>query len=163
MIKMTIEVSPEQAVEIARLLNTNNAPVQRVQASQPIPTAQPTAVPTVPAVHATMPTANATPIPTVVPTMQTAPTVPTPQATPTVPQTPVTPPTAVRKYTMDELALASRPICEAGRQAELINLLHSFTYTDAAGNVQQVQSIQQLPESLYPDFANGIRSLGGKI
>ena len=64
---------------------------------------------------------------------------------------------------MDELALAARPICEAGRQTELLNLLHSFTFTDAAGNMQNVQSIQQLPKDSYPAFANGIRALGGKI
>lgn len=165
MIKMTIEVSPEQAIEVAKLLS--------IAHRQPTPTAQPTqvaqpanSVPITYAAPVAPPIAHpvsASAIPTVAPSA-TVPAAPQAQNVPTAtPQLPTAPPTAARKYTMDELALASRPICEAGRQAELLNLLHSFTYTDAAGNVQQVQSIQQLPESLYPNFANGIRSLGGKI
>lgn len=147
-IKMTIEVSPEQAIEIAKILGskgnlTATAPTPPVQH---LPVASQTAA------------AN---IPAAVPTVQTA---PVQQTVPVIPSAAQQiPPVSVRKYTMDELALASRPICEAGRQAELINLLHSFTYTDNAGNTQTVQSIQQLPEESYPAFANGIRALGGKI
>lgn len=74
-----------------------------------------------------------------------------------------TPPTAVKKYTADELSVASRPIVEAGRQQELLDLLHSFTFTDASGVVRNVQNIREMPEELYPAFANGIRQLGGRI
>lgn len=150
-IKMTIEVSPTQAVEIAKLLAAPSAPA----ASAPVQTVQPTPVQTAPVQQIPH-------IPTAAPAAQAVSAVPA-QTTPIIP--PVTHPLPVtsREYTMDELALAARPVCEAGRQAELLNLLHSFTFTDAAGNVQNVQSIQQLPKESYPAFANGIRALGGKI
>lgn len=165
MIKMTIEVSPEQAIKIAELLSstTHTENVQSAPVSSAVPvqqisrgTAAPTTSPApAPAPAAAVPTAQ---------TFSPVPTMPTAQpAAPTIPTAPTVPPVAARKYTMDELALASRPVCEAGRQAELLNLLHSFTFTDNAGNTQQVQSIQQLPEESYPAFANGIRALGGKI
>lgn len=165
MLKMTIEVSPEQAIEIARLLSA--APTQPTPTAQPMQTTQPTnAIPVTyaaPVASPAAPPVSTSAVPTAAPSA-TVPTAPQSQAIPTTaPQLPTTPPTAARRYTMDELALASRPICEAGRQTELLNLLHSFTYTDGAGNVQPVQSIQQLPEALYPEFANGIRALGGKI
>ncbi|MDE5991705.1 MAG: hypothetical protein K2G87_01505 [Oscillospiraceae bacterium] len=73
------------------------------------------------------------------------------------------PPTAVKKYTADELSIASRPIVEAGRQQELLDLLHSFTFTDQSGVTRNVQNIREMPEELYPAFANGIRQLGGRI
>ena len=141
MITMTIEVSPKQAIEIAKILGAENAPT-------PAAPVIPVQVPTAPPVAQT---------PVAVPVQ--------PAAAPVAPPAPVQTslPVASREYTMDELALASRPICEAGRQAELLNLLHSFTYADAAGNTQPVQSIQQLPKESYPAFANGIRALGGKI
>ena len=146
-ITMTIEVSPAQAVEIAKLLGgAAHAPAQPVPAvPQP---AQVQQAPVVPPVAAPAPqyTSSAAP-----------------QVAPVTPPPVQVPPVAAREYTMDELALASRPVCEAGRQAELLNLLHSFTFTDSAGNTQNVQSIQQLPKESYPAFANGIRALGGKI
>lgn len=150
-IKMTIEVSPAQAVEIAKLLAAPSAPA----ASAPVQTVQPTPVQTAPVQQIPH-------IPTAAPAAQAVSAV-SAQTTPIVPPVTQAIPVASREYTMDELALAARPVCEAGRQAELLNLLHSFTFTDAAGNVQNVQSIQQLPKESYPAFANGIRALGGKI
>ncbi len=150
-IKMTIDVSPTQAVEIAKLLAAPSAPAP----SEPVRTVQPTPVQTAPVQQIPH-------IPTVAPAAQAASAVPA-QTAAVVPPVAQALPVASREYTMDELALAARPICEAGRQTELLNLLHSFTFTDAAGNVQNVQSIQQLPKESYPAFANGIRALGGKI
>ena len=147
-IMMTIEVSPAQAVEIAKLLGgAAPTPAQNVPAA-PQP-AQVQQAPVVPPVAAPAP-------------QQYTPAA-VPQVAPVTPPPVQVPPVAAREYTMDELALASRPVCEAGRQAELLNLLHSFTFTDGAGNTQNVQSIQQLPKESYPAFANGIRALGGKI
>lgn len=150
-ITMTIEVSPEQAISIAEMLKSPaaEAPVQTT-----VPTAAPVAQ-----------TPAAVPV-------QTPPTVPTaPVQTPPVASAPVqqevpsmgTPPTAVKKYTADELSIASRPIVEAGRQQELLALLHSFTFTDPNGVTRNVQNIREMPEELYPAFANGIRQLGGRI
>ena len=152
MITMTIEVSPEQAIEIAKILGAENAPAP-APAAPVIPVQVPTAPPVAQA-------PVAVPVQPVAPVQAPTPVIPVQPAAAPV-QTPL--PVASREYTMDELALASRPICEAGRQAELLNLLHSFTYADAAGNTQPVQSIQQLPKESYPAFANGIRALGGKI
>lgn len=157
-IKMTIEVSPEQAVRIAEILgSTGNF--------QSAPTAAPAAVPDIPAVPtapAAIPTA-ASVVPVVPPAVPVVPAA-QPAAVPTVPTAAAAAmPTAVRKYTADELSIASRPIVEAGRQQELLDLLHSFTFTDANGVVRNVQNIREMPEELFPAFANGIRQLGGRI
>lgn len=172
MIKMTIEVTPEQAIKIAALLAepktvstatpVQQTPVQATPVAQPVPVmpvsapgsvTAPTPIPTVPA-----------PVPVQAAPVPTAPAAPAPvpvQTTPAPVPAPV--PTAVKEYSMDELSLASRPIVEAGRQQELLNLLHSFTFTDANGVVKNVQSIREMPKELYPAFANGIRQLGGRI
>lgn len=147
-IKMTIEVTPEQANEVIKILSGSCAAPAAVPhaAVPPVPIINPQPAQQIPTAPPIAPVQN---IPV--------------QPAPVTPQIPQIPPVTQRTYTQDELALASRPICEAGRQAELINLLHSFTYTDSTGAIQQVQSIQQLPPDMYPDFANGIRALGGKI
>ena len=155
-ITMTIEVSPEQAGLIAGILKEPAAPVQT-----PVSTAAPV-VQTPAAVPVQTPPAVA--IPTV--PVQTPPVAPAPVQQPAVQQPApamATPPTAVKKYTADELSIASRPIVEAGRQQELLALLHSFTFTDQNGVTRNVQNIREMPEELYPAFANGIRQLGGRI
>lgn len=159
MITMTIEVSPKQAIEIAKILGAENAPTP---AAPVIPVQVPTAPPVAQApvavpVQAAAPVQTPTPVIPVQPTAAPAPTAPAPAA----PAAPI--PTAAKEYTMDELSLASRPIVEANRQQELLDLLHSFTFTDANGVVKNVQSIRDLPKELYPAFANGIRQLGGRI
>lgn len=154
-ITMTIEVSPEQAVKIAEILAAitvpaapSAAPVQQSAFTQmPAPVPVQPAAPTVPVQTAPAPIPAQTPAPLPV----------------QPPAAPAPVPTAVKQYTPDELSIASRPIVEAGRQRELLDLLHSFTYTDANGVVRNVQSIRDMPKELYPAFANGIRQLGGKI
>lgn len=160
-ITMTIEVTPEQAVHIAEILR-ESAPEPIKQPSLPqkpiAPPVQQTATSSAPAVPVTP-----APIPAAMPqTVPVQPAVPT--AAPVQSALPVSaPPTAVRKYTADEISLASRPIVEAGRQQELLALLHSFTFTDQNGVTRNVQNIREMPEELYPAFANGIRQLGGRI
>lgn len=163
-IKMTIEVSPEQAVRIAEILGSTgtfqSAPTTAPAAVPDIP-----AVPTAPAAVSSLPTAAASVVPVVPPAVPVVPAA-QPAAVPTVPTAAAAPaamPTAVKKYTADELSIASRPIVEAGRQQELLDLLHSFTFTDANGVVRNVQNIREMPEELFPAFANGIRQLGGRI
>ncbi len=151
-IKMTIDVSPEQAIAVAKLISS---PIQTTPAA-PAPQPMQTPPPVVPTQQQPI-----TQAPVQAPPIAPSPVQNTvPMAPPPVQQTP---PVAARTYTQDELALASRPICEMGRQQELLDLLHSFTLTDASGNVRNVQSIRELPEECYPAFANGIRALGGKI
>ncbi len=173
-ITMTIEVTPEQAVRIAEILKEPaavkpiaTAPVQQpiappVQSAPIIPSQVSVApVPTVPGQIPVAPAPIPAAMPSPVPVQQPVPT--TVPAPPTAAPTMAAPPTAVKKYTMDELSLASRPIVEAGRQQELLDLLHSFTFTDANGVTRNVQNIREVPEELYPAFANGIRQLGGRI
>lgn len=174
-ITMTIEVTPGQAATIAAILNEiipdrtlAPASVQQIIAPPAVP---PTPIapaqvpitppPAVPVQTPAVPTPIPPTMPSPVPVQQSVPTVtPTPPATaPAM----AAPPTAVKKYTADELSLASRPIVEAGRQQELLNLLHSFTITDPNGVTRNVQNIRELPEELFPAFANGIRQLGGRI
>lgn len=157
-IKMTIEVSPEQAVRIAEILGSDgtfhNAPTASpgaVQGVSAVPSAPAASLPAAPAPAAVVP---------VVPTAQPSVPVTSPVVAPAVP---TAPPTAVKKYTADELSIASRPIVEAGKQQDLLALLHSFTFTDANGVTRNVQNIREMPEELYPAFANGIRQLGGRI
>ncbi len=134
---------------------------QPAQPVQPVPV-QPM-IPTAPAAPVIPPAAPA--IPTVPPTAPATPaTPPTAPAAPSAPPIPTAPPTAIRQYTADELAVAARPLCESPEMREkLLNLLHSFSYTDAAGTVRTVQSIRDMPPELYPELANGIRQLGGRI
>lgn len=148
LIKAAADVPAEAQTEAAPAAPAVAAPVQPV-----IPTAQavPVAVPHV------QPIPTAQPIPVTAPTVQPAP------ATQTVPAAP-TIPTAVRQYTQDELAVAARPLCEnEALRGKLLELLHTFSYTDSAGAVKQVQSIRDLPPESYAAMANGIRQLGGKI
>nr|DAP59456.1 MAG TPA: PROTEIN/RNA Complex, archaeal, ribosomal, 50S, protein.0A [Caudoviricetes sp.] len=169
---MTIEMkftglSPEQALKLIKAASgapaeaqTEAAPAAPAVAApvQPvIPTAQavPVAVPHV------QPIPTAQPIPVAAPTVQPAPTAPQVPAAPPAAQTI---PTAVRQYTQDELAVAARPLCEnEALRGKLLELLHTFSYTDSAGAVKQVQSIRDLPPESYAAMANGIRQLGGKI
>lgn len=138
---MTIEMkftglSPEQALKLIKAASDVPAEVQTE------------AAPAAPA-HAVQPVPTAQPIPV---------------ATPTVQPAAQTIPTAVRQYTQDELAVAARPLCEnEALRGKLLELLHTFSYTDSTGAVKQVQSIRDLPPESYAAMANGIRQLGGKI
>lgn len=150
-ITMTIEVTPEQAMRIAEILGNDTAKQTQSVIHSPTPVST---LPTAPAPQQS---------PIVQPPVQAPPIIPSSVQNIAPSPTQQIPPVAPRTYTQDELALASRPICEMGRQKELLDLLHSFTCTDASGNVRNVQSIRELPEECYPAFANGIRTLGGKI
>ena len=170
---MTLEikfsgVSPEQALKLIKAAADVPAEVQTEAAPaapavavsvQPvIPTAQAPVVPVAPAVQ---PIPTARPIPVAAPAAQPAPTT---QTVPAVPPAVQSVPTAVRQYTQDELAVAARPLCEnEALRGKLLELLHTFSYTDSTGAVKQVQSIRDLPPESYAAMANGIRQLGGKI
>lgn len=150
--------APAVAAPVQPVIPTAQTPAVHVAPSvQPVSTAQtvPVAVP-----HA-QPVTTAQPIPVSAPTAQAAPVVQTvPAALPAT----QTIPTAVRQYTQDELAVAARPLCEnEALRGKLLELLHTFSYTDSAGAVKQVQSIRDLPPESYAAMANGIRQLGGKI
>ena len=97
------------------------------------------------------------------PVQQQAPVTPTqPQAVPTQ-QAPTTPapvqqqpqavPTSAPTYTFDQLAVAATQLMDAGRMADLQQLLSSFG----------VQALMELPETQFGAFATKLRELGAKI
>lgn len=123
-------------------------------AVQPAPVREPsqTAVPTAPvAPAASVPTASAAPVPTA------------PAAPGAVPSAPVTPapvaqatatvPTSTHTYTPDELAKAAMPLMDAGKQQELIGLVHQFG----------ASSIPELRPEQYGAFATALRGMGAQI
>jgi len=125
------------------------APVAPVAAA--VPAVAYTAEPTV----ATPP---APPIPVAAPFAPQPAPVPTapPAAVPTAPPAPVAPaavPVASQSYSMDQLAVAATALMDAGRQAELIQLLQSFG----------VPSLTALPKEQYGAFATQLRAMGAKI
>lgn len=162
---MTIELkfsglTPEQALKLIREASGTSAEaeVNTEAPAQALPA--PTIAPNAPAIAPNAPAVTPTaPIAPAVPVTQSAP-VPAVTSAPV----PTAPPTAVKQYTADELAVAARPVCELpGGREKLLELLHSFTYTDSTGAVRNVQSIMEMPPELYPALANGIRQLGGRI
>lgn len=159
LIKAASDVPAEVQTEVAPAAPAVAPPVQLV-----IPTAQAPDVPVAPSVQ---PVSTAQAVPVAVPHVQPVMTAQhIPVAAPTAQAAPAaqTIPTAVRQYTQDELAVAARPLCEnEALRGKLLELLHTFSYTDSAGAVKQVQSIRDLPPESYAAMANGIRQLGGKI
>ena len=114
-------------------------------AVQPVPvqeTSQ-TSVPTAPAASA--PAASVAPVPT-------APA--TPAAVPTAPVTPAPAvPTSTHTYTPDELAKAAMPLMDAGKQQELIGLVHQFG----------ASSLPELRPEQYGAIATALRGMGAQI
>lgn len=74
-----------------------------------------------------------------------------PSQTPAV-QTSIVP-TSAPTYTMEQLAVAATQLVDAGRRAELVNLLNTFG----------VQALTVLPKEQYGAFATQLRALGAKI
>lgn len=160
LIKCATARSEEERVGEPAPAMTTTAPVKPAAPVLPAPAAAPPAsavpvqaVPTAVPVQATAAVAPVAPVASAAPAASSA-TAPIPTA----------PPTAVKQYTADELAVAVRPVCEMpGGREKLLNLLHSFTYTDSTGTVRTVQSIMDMPPEQYPALASGIRQLGGRI
>lgn len=156
------DLDPAQALELIKCAAAHSG---EERASDCAPAATPTvpiqpAAPILPA-PAAAPVVPVQAVPTAVPVQP--PVAAVAPAAPTQPA-PASPPTAVKQYTADELAVAARPVCEMpGGREKLLDLLHSFTYTDSTGAVRTVRSIMEMPPEQYPALANGIRQLGGRI
>jgi len=56
-------------------------------------------------------------------------------------------------YTLEQLSLAAAPLMDAGKTDVLVALMQSFG----------VQTLQQLPQEKYNDFAVAIRGMGAQI
>lgn len=82
------------------------------------------------------------------PVQQQAPTTPASQQ-----QQPQAVPTSAPTYTFDQLAVAATQLMDAGRMADLQQLLSSFG----------VQALMELPETQFGAFATKLRELGAKI
>lgn len=68
----------------------------------------------------------------------------------TIPTAPTAPPAV---YTLEQLSLAAAPLMDAGKMDALVALMQSFG----------VQTLQQLPQERYNDFAVAIRGMGAQI
>lgn len=136
----------DEMVDFARSLTgqVHGTAVQPVPVQETSQTSVPTAsVPTAPAASA--PAASVAPVPT-------APA--TPAAVPTAPVTPAPAvPTSAHTYTPDELAKAAMPLMDAGKQQELIGLVHQFG----------ALSIPELRPEQYGAFATALRGMGAQI
>lgn len=108
--------------------------------------------------QAETPTAPVEPQPTPVQqpaTVQASVTVPTAPARQPAPQQPVSQqvPTSAATYTLDDLARAAMTLMDAGRQAELQQLLVTFG----------VEALPSLPPAQYGAFATALREKGAQI
>lgn len=63
------------------------------------------------------------------------------------------PTAAPPQYTLEQLAYAATPLADAGRQAELQQLLGQYS----------VRALTQLPKEQYGAFATGLRAMGAKL
>ena len=91
--------------------------------------------------------------------MQTVPVVGTQPAVAAVPTTAPVPvpvaavPTAAPKYTIDQLAVASVSVADAGKREDVLALIHSFG----------VKILTELKPEQYGAYAAQLRKLGAKI
>ena len=140
-ITMTITVSAETAVKIAELLSKSgkvNSTASPAVSAAPVQNA-PQAI-TSPAQQYSAPVQTSSVTQFSVPVQQTTP----------IQQTA---PTADPAYTLPQLQVACAPLMDAGKGAQLQQLVQSFG----------VVSLMELPPERYGEFANGVRSLGGVL
>ena len=95
------------------------------------------------------------PMETVAPAATTVPsTPPTTQATPTAPPVnPVPTATATPTYTMEQLAVAATGLIDAGKMQDVQNTLASLG----------AQTLMDLPQEKYGEFASAIKAIGAVI
>ena len=165
------QVQPVGAMDTPSAAQQTEMAPEAPQAAQPLPAPAPIPVPApaqqpiapVPApvlvqqpiapVPAPVPAQQpAVPIPAPVPAQQPA--VPTPASVPqTAAPVPAAVPTATASYTLDDLARAAMPLMDAGRQAELQQLLQLFG----------VEALPALQPGQYGAFATKLREMGAQI
>lgn len=148
-ITMTLEVSPEQAETIAKLLCEESC-----GAATPADTLNKAVQPTQPQAIAPTPAQNipaniqaqGTPVQSI-PVQQTMP----------IQQGQVNPvnaiPTQVQQYSVQDLCMAARPLMEAGKGDLLHALLAEF----------DVAAVAAIPENRRAEFAARLRTMGGQI
>ena len=103
--------------------------------------------------QAVAPTATTTTVPSTPPVQNIQP-VPTTQATPTAPPVnPVPTATATPTYTMEQLAVAATGLIDAGKMQDVQNTLASLG----------AQTLMDLPQEKYGEFASAIKAIGAVI
>ena len=139
------QVQPVSAMDTPSVVQQTAMVPPTPQAAQPLPAPAPIPIP----VPAQQP---AVPIPAPVPAQQPA--VPIPASVPqTAAPAPAAVPTAAASYTLDDLARAAMPLMDAGRQAELQQLLQLFG----------VEALPALQPGQYGAFATKLREMGAQI
>lgn len=113
------------------------------------PAVQPTPVPVPQAAMASAP--QPAPVPVPAPVQQ--PVVPAPVPVPQTAPAPAAVPTTTAAYTLDDLARAAMPLMDAGRQADLQQLLKLFG----------VEALPALQPGQYGAFATKLREMGAQI
>lgn len=131
-----------------------NAPVpeQSGQYVQPQQYQEPQLMPIQPQPASIAPTVQMQAPVQTVPSMPVQQSVPIQQAPPAVQQVTNVPVTE-QSYTIDQLAVASTSLMDAGKRTDLINLLNQFG----------VQALTALPKAQYGAFATALRAMGAKI
>ena len=131
---------------IFALANTagNSKEETQMDAAKVAPVAQQTVVPT----------ETVAPAATTVPSTPPVQPVPTTQATPTAPPVnPVPTATATPTYTMEQLAVAATGLIDAGKMQDVQNTLASLG----------AQTLMDLPQEKYGEFASVIKAIGAVI
>lgn len=101
-----------------------------------------------------VPTETVAPAATTVPSAPPVQPVPTTQATPTAPPVnPVPTATATPTYTMEQLAVAATGLIDAGKMQDVQNTLASLG----------AQTLMDLPQEKYGEFASAIKAIGAVI
>lgn len=130
------QVQPVGAMDTPSAAQQTEMAPEAPQAAQPLPAPAPIPVPA----PAQQPIA---PVPAPVLVQQPIAPVPAPAAVPT----------AAASYTLDDLARAAMPLMDAGRQAELQQLLQLFG----------VEALPALQPGQYGAFATKLREMGAQI
>ena len=99
----------------------------------------------------TAPVTPAAPVPPAPAAAPAAPTAPT-QNAPTAPAAPAVP-TSVPSYTRDDLSRAAMTLMDKGMQTQLQQLIQSYG----------VNSLVELPQDQYGNFATALRGMGAQI
>ena len=120
----------------------------QMDAARVVPAVQQTVAPTGTTVQSTQPVQNVQSVPTT----QTTPTAPVAQNT-TSTVNPVPTATATPTYTMEQLAVAATGLIDAGKMQDVQNRLASLG----------AQTLMDLPQEKYGEFASAIKAIGAVI
>lgn len=139
------QVQPVSAMDTPSAAQQTEMAPEAPQAAQPLPAPAPIPVPA---------PAQQPVVPVPAPVLVQQPIAPVPVQQPAVPvPAPAAVPTAAASYTLDDLARAAMPLMDAGRQAELQQLLQLFG----------VEALPALQPGQYGAFATKLREMGAQI